>query len=235
MLIYTVTQTAALFNSSNHPEFEHIDELNMKYQTDIEGTRPQGALATVSNGGSDGIKGALCPIGVYCLKPGDPSHDVKKCVGMTFQLRIFPKKFEIVKGRKEIDTVIEVQLPGPTMMAWMNYSIIFIGQPNTSQEWTEFKKVDGKKIKFLMTFHDEIPADSMFPFKIEVWGKASSEQKENSVAMFERLELDYLSDLTIQCKDRSIEVHKVLLAKTSEFFKGEDFFRNIKPSARKSS
>ena len=165
----------------------------------------------------------VCPIGAYCLKPEDPNHDINKCVGMTFQFKVCPKYS--VPWKAYLAT-FQVELPDRTMMAWMDSNVIFIGNPNQPGEWTKSKTVDGKKLSFYLGMNEGLitnPASkTTLNCKIEVWKKSPWTKQENTAIPFKRLELDYLADLTIQCGDKSIKVHKVLLAQTSEFFRGKD-------------
>ena len=105
-------------------------------------------------------------------------------------------------------------------LAWMDFSVIYISKPNKPGEWSKSKTVDGKKMEFGLLFCGD--GDIHLNNKIEVWRKSPVTKQENTFTMFKRLELDYLADLTIQCGDKSIEVHKVLLAQSSEFFRGND-------------
>ena len=176
----------------------------------------------------------VCPIGVYCLKPEDPNHDINKCVGMTFQFKVCPKYSSVVEQKKTYPATFQIELPDRTMMAWMDSSVTFICNPNQPGEKTTSKNVDGKKLCFHismngglimngMNWHERNPAArNILNCKIEVWKKSPSTKQENTAIPFKRLELDYLADLTIQCGDKSIKVHKVLLAQTSEFFRGKD-------------
>ena len=168
----------------------------------------------------------VCPIGVYCLKPEDPNHDINKCVGMTFQFKACPKYSSVVEQKKTYPATFQVELPDRTMMAWMDSSVTFICNPNQPGEWTESKTVDGKKLCFCFGMNEGLiknPAcKTKLNCKIEVWKKSPSTKQGNTAIPFKRLELDYLADLTIQCGDKSIKVHKVLLAQTSEFFRGKD-------------
>ena len=183
----------------------------------------------VSDTGSGNPK-SVCPIGVYCLKSEDPNHDINKCVGMTFQFKVFPKHVSFVEQNREQNksyaAAFQVELPDRTMMAWMDSSVIFICNPNQPGEWSKSKTVDGRKLCFHLRLNEGLinnpAAKTILNCKIEVWKKYHSTKQENTAISFKRLELDYLADLTIQCGDKSIEVHKVLLAQTSEFFRGKD-------------
>ena len=138
---------------------------------------------------------------------------------MNLQFKVYPKKHLTMEGRKAYPLSFEVQLPDRTKMAWMDFSVIFIGNPNKPDDLTQSKAVDGRKILFVHCSFGELRGQ--FNIKIEVWKKSPLTKQENDVTMFKRLELDYLADLTIKCGDESIEVHKVLLAQSSEFFRGK--------------
>ena len=168
----------------------------------------------------------VCPIGAYCLKPEDPNHDINKCVGMTFQFKVCPKYSGVVEQKKTYPATFQVELPDRTMMAWMDSSVTFICNQNQPGEWTKSKTVDGNKLCFHVGMSGgriTNPAPkAILNCKIEVWKISPSTKHENTAITFKRPELDYLADMTFQCGDKSIKVHKVLLAQTSEFFRGKD-------------
>ena len=88
-----------------------------------------------------------------------------------------------------------------------------------SNEWTATKTLDRKKLEFSAPASADLE-DFNWPWKIEVWRKSSSDPPVKRMPM-NRLEFENLSDLTIRCGDKSIKVHKVQLANTSEVFKSK--------------
>ena len=92
-----------------------------------------------------------------------------------------------------------------------------------SNEWTATKTLDRKKLEFSVSLKKgrmDLNLEGWWSWMIEVWRKSSSDPPVKRMPM-NRLEFENLSDLTIRCGDKSIKVHKVQLANTSEVFKSK--------------
>ena len=169
--------------------------------------------------GGDG-KNAGCPIGSYCLKPEEPDHNIDLCVGITYGFKINPN-LDTLEGEKYMNVKLVIHFPNRTLMAWMDHSVIFISCPNHSSEMTATKALDRKKLEFSVSLKKgrmDLNLEGWWSWMIEVWRKSSSDPPVQRMPM-NRLEFENLSDLTIRCGDKSMKVHKVQLAKTSEVFK----------------
>ena len=142
---------------------------------------------------------------------------------MVMEVNVFP--IETETGSSQTGFTLRVRLSGRARWAWMDYNVIFRVSPDSPSQITKSFTVDGKQEMEHDLFCNKSPdlkKGYEFQWKVEVWKKSSVEQEQRTmITPMNRMEFENLSDLTIKCGDKSIKVHKVQLAKSSEVFKSK--------------
>ena len=138
-------------------------------------------------------------------------------------LEVKVSQIETETCQSQTGFTLRVELPERARWAWMDYSVIFIISPDSPNERTKSCTLDGKKkIEYFIDGKVDFRYGFGFEWKVEVWKNSSANQDQSTTIIpMDRMEFDNLSDLTIKCGVKSIKVHKVQLAKSSEVFKSK--------------
>ena len=139
---------------------------------------------------------------------------------MVLYVKAFPIETETGSSQTGFD--LRVRLSERARWAWMDYSVIFSFSPDSPSQITESCTVDEIEHDLVCNISPDLKKGYELKWKVEVWKKSSAGQEQGTmITPMNRMEFENLSDLTIKCGDKSIKVHKVQLAKSSEVFKSK--------------